>query len=462
MTPAPQPAADRAAALFTPPTIPAPEKPLGVVRALMQMADNPIKVWDKALFNLPYRTGRFQGHTFAQMMDPPLVERVFLDEVDAFPKSPMQLGVLRPGIGEGMLTVEGEVWRRQRRAAAPAFRADMIAALAPIMAKAGTRAAERMSAAPGVIDVMPLMTEATLEIIAHAVLAPDNPGMDLPTVAAAVTDYVDTMGRIDAGDVFGVPAWVRIDKRRAFRAISRMQAAASGAIAWRRANGGDGRDLLNLLLSARDPETGEPFTETELRDNVLTFIAAGHETTALALTWTLYCIAGAPDIQDRLHTELMAVCPDRPATAADVDKLSVHEAAIKETMRLFPPVGVLQRRAVREVDLGPFTVESGGVVGALIYAMHRSTLLWDNPAAFDPDRFLDARAHGRHRCAWMPFGAGPRICIGLRFAMQEAVILLAELVRRVRFDPNPDYIPLPVLHLTMRPHAGMPLRVSPR
>jgi cytochrome P450 len=461
---APKVIATMPARQFTPPTIAPPAQPMSIARAMLVMGDNPLKIWDQALFHMPHRAIPWQKKTFYQVMDPALIQAIYVDHADIFPKSPMQLRVTRPGIGEGLLTVQGPAWRRQRRAASPVFRAEALKELVPIFNAAGETAAISLAQAGphSPIDVMPAMTRATLEVIAHAVLAADNPSLDLEQTAKSVTQYVETIGRVDVGDVFGVPHWARPDKFAGSRAIQSMRATADAAIAWRRSNPSRGGDLLYQLMHATDPETGEHLTEIELRDNVLTFIAAGHETTSLALTWALYLIANAPDIQDRLYTEIHTTYGTEPLCSEALTNLPFHEAVVKEAMRLFPPVSVLQRIAAQDVSIGTIAVRKGDLLASLIYVMQRSHLLYDAPAMFVPDRFLDHRADTRHRFAWMPFGAGPRICIGLRLAMMESVAILATLVRRLEFSPNPNYIPMPLMRLTLRPHAGMPLHVRPR
>ena len=234
------------------------------------------------------------------------------------------------------------------------------------------------------------------------------------------------------------------------------------AILRRRASGEKQKDLLGLLLAARDPETGRGLSDDELRDNVVTFIGAGHETTALTLTFALYLIANAPEVQDRLVKEVRDVCGDRPIDAAVVDELVFHEQVIKEAMRLYPPVSIVDRMAVEDIDLGDVQVKKGDFAFNLIYVMHRHQMLWDHPERFDPDRFSEERSKGLHRFQFMPFGAGPRICIGMKFAYMEAVAMLATLLRELRFLPNAAHRVEPNIRITLRPEGGMPLFAETR
>jgi cytochrome P450 len=217
-----------------------------------------------------------------------------------------------------------------------------------------------------------------------------------------------------------------------------------------------------LLLAARDPETGRGLSDDELRDNVVTFIGAGHETTALTLTFSLYLIANTPEVQDRLLREVLDVCGDKPIDAAMIDAMPYHEQVIKEAMRLYPPVAIIDRIATADIDLGDAQIKKGDLAFALIYIMHRHKKLWENPERFDPERFSEERTKAIPRFQYMPFGAGPRICIGMKFAYMEAVAILATLVRALRFLPNPAHTVEPNIRITLRPECGMPLFVEPR
>ena len=457
-------ALDAAAKPFRPDTVTPPDAPLPRLRWLMAFMRNPIGVWDRFLFENPYRKFDWRGGRVLQIASPDLMQKVLLDCVDAFEKSPFQQRIIRPAAGDGLLVVEGETWRRQRRAAAPAFRHDALHAMVPSMAKAGADAAERLAKrGGGFIDVAPEMTRATFDVIAQTLLGGDDPDFDQEDVARSVATYIETIGAVDALDVLGAPEWIWTPKRARGHATARaMRRAAMSALARRRASGQQRGDLLGQMLAARDPETGAGLSDQELRDNIVTFIAAGHETTAVALTWTLYLIANDAAVQQRLFEEVRDVAGNAPLSAAHVEQLVFHEHVIKEAMRLYPPVALLQRRAVRDVDLGPVSLKAGEEAVCLIYCMQRNKLVWDQPDLFIPDRFAPEHTGGRHRFAHMPFGGGPRICIAMKFAYLEAAAILANLVRRLRFAPKPDHAVKPILRVTMRPKGGMPLHVSPR
>jgi cytochrome P450 len=465
------PAPGTEAATFIPQTVTPPDKPLPLVRGLMQMIANPLYVWPKAMYENPYhgvrwvtgiappRMGNF--HYFRQ---PEHMKAVFLDHPDVFRKSPFQKKLLGPAVGEGMLTADGEHWKFQRRAASPAFRIDALRALVPAFSAAAEATVERMRSNTGKpVDVMLEMQHATLDVIVETILGGVDPNFGHETMARIVHEYVESMGKPDMLDMFGFPGSVwRPWGGKGRRAAEGLKKSAVAAIERRRASGADRRDLLGLLLAARDPETKRGLSDTELRDNVVTFIGAGHETTALTLTYALYLIANSPEVQERLLREVTEVCGDKEIDAEMIEQLAFHEQVIKEAMRLYPPVAIIDRIAVEDIKLGDIEVKKGDLAFALIYIMHRHKRLWENANRFDPDRFSEERAKGYHRFQYMPFGAGPRICIGMKFAYMEAVVILATLVRGLKFGPNPAHRVEPNIRITLRPEGGMPLNVVPR
>lgn len=450
---------------FIPQTVTPPEKPLGMVRGLLQMIANPLYVWPQAMYENPYHGVRWIGRTFHYFRQPEHMKAVFLDHANVFRKSPFQKKLLGPAVGDGMLTAEGEHWRFQRRAASPAFRIDALRALVPAFSSSAQATVERMKAAPAgqAVDVMGEMQHATLDVIVETILGGADPSFGYTRMARTVSDYIETMGKPDMLDMFGAPGWIwRPWGAKGRRAAIGLKKSAVNAIERRRASGEERNDLLGLLLAARDPETGRGLSDEELRDNVVTFIGAGHETTALALTYALYLIANTPEVQDRLVGEVRDVCGGNPVTADMLDDLVFHEQVIKEAMRLYPPVSIIDRVADADIDLGEVQVKKGDFAFALVYVMHRHRMLWDRPERFDPDRFSEERAKGMPRFQYMPFGAGPRICIGMKFAYMEAVAILATLVRDLRFFPNPAHHVEPNIRITLRPERGMPLFVERR
>ena len=221
-------------------------------------------------------------------------------------------------------------------------------------------------------------------------------------------------------------------------------------------------DLLQRLTAARDPDSGQAMGESQLVDNLLTFYLAGHETTARALTWTLYLLALFPEWAERLEREIEQVAGGAPIEAAHIERLVLVQQVLKESMRLYPPVPMMTRQAVADTRLGGREIRAGTSVVMPIYAIHRHAARWERPDSFDPERFAPAREAAMPRYQYMPFGAGPRICIGMGFAMLEAAAMLATFLQRARFAPLAGHAPEPVARVTLLPGGGMPLKVALR
>ncbi len=451
------------AALFTPATVILPPRPLRGFALIAAARRNLLEVIDADLFERPYRESRNFGRAYLGVCSPELIQSVLLDEADAFQRAESQQRLFRPAVGEGLFTAEGAAWRRQRRAAAPAFRHEFLRNMVSAFAEAAEDAAERLVASrrSGPVDVEPEMRRATLSVVSRTLLAGFDNAADPQRLTQRLGAFAALVAKPTLLDLIGAPAWIPSVARLRLQRVARaMREEARHALERRRADGQEG-DLLGALVAARDPETGAGLTDAELVDNILTFVGAGHETSTVALTWALGLIARAPAVQQRLADEAHAVLGAGPVTADAVDRLRFHEQVLNETLRLFTPTPFLLRQAHRDVDLGPVRVRAGTEVWCHLYVLHRSPLQWDAPAAFDPDRFSPERSRGRHRFGFIPFGAGPRICIGARFAMLEAKTMLATLTRAFHLAPaGPE--PLPAFRLTVRPAGGMWLTLAPR
>lgn len=448
---------------FIPQTIEPSEHFLSDWEALLASMRNPIELWDKALFSLPYRDIRRGGRRYIEIADPHLMHAVLVEHEDAFAKSDIQQRYIRPALGNGLLASEGADWRLQRPAAAPCFRARALELLIPAIERVGRASAERLAHVEGLTDVMPEIMRATFEVVAELLLGPDAHLLDQQAMAQAVTDYVETVALADWIDACGGANWInRPWPKRGARGLAAMRAEGMRALQGRRSIAIPREDLLARLLAARDRQTNAGMSDIDLRDNILTFVTAGNETTALTLTWALYLIAHDPDVQERMARESDRVLGAGPLTPETIKRLVFHHQVIQETMRLYPPIAILQRRALRPVTIGDIQVRKGDEVVCASYVMHRSTRLWERPERFDPERFSPERSQGRHKLALMPFGAGSHVCIGKPLAMMETVAILALLLQRLVFSPGPPRRIVPIMRLTVRPDGGMPLRVALR
>ena len=434
-------------------------EPWGIWKSLQVARRNILELIPEIATRQPIVSGK-TGKRWHMVMDPDCNRHILLERLEDYPKSDVTKYILRPAVGDSLFVAEGAHWRWQRRAAAPVFSARNIAALAPIMTAAAEHAAARVERSVGrAADLYQEMVGATFEIICEVTLS-GGKAFDRAAVNRAVDEYIGQTAKVSLLDILGAPGWVpRPGRVFATDANRQMKRLADEVIEARRRSGPRGiPDLLDLLMAGEDPETKRKMNTPELRDNLLAFIVAGHETTALALSWALYLLGFDPAVQSRLRAEAQAVLGGRAATAEDVPRLTYTRQVIDEAMRLYPPVGFVARTAQKPDTLCGREVLPGDTVMLPIYALHRNHLLWEDPDRFDPDRFAPGAEHDRF--AYMPFGNGPRICIGAGFAVMEAVIILATLAARFRFERVPGRDPKPVLILTTRPEGGVWLKVD--
>ena len=439
--------------------VPLVTRPLGVLGSLNAARRNVLSIIPDIATKQPMVSGR-TGKRWHMVMDPDAIRRVLLERVDDYPKSLVTKNLLRPAIGESLFIAEGAHWRWQRRTAAPVFSHRNVMNLAPIMTAAAERSAARIAAAgPAAVDVAEDMVRTTFDVIGEVTFSGDG-SFDAAAVHGAIDAYIAEAGKISLFDILGFPDWVpRPGRIMSGPAVRQMKRIADEAVEARRARGPQGvPDLLDLLLEGEDPETKRRMNTAELRDNLLTFIVAGHETTALTLAWSLYLCAFDQGVQDRARAEAQSVLQGRAATGEDVARLPFIRRITDEALRLYPPAAMVSRTALRPDTLCGREVRPGDTVILPIYALHRNALLWDDPDAFRPDRFAERKAIRRY--AYLPFGDGPRVCIGASFALQEAVIILATLLARFRFTPVPGRDPAPVMILTLRPEGGVWLQAE--
>lgn len=450
---------------FVPPGLDHPAEPLKALRFLRTLVRNPLETWPEALFHERLQWLGFAGRPLLFVMDPTMVEEVLVSKAEVFPKAPIVQRAIGAAVGnKSIFTAEGADWRWQRRASSPPFRHGTILGFVPAMAQAAEAAAERLRGVPAgeTVDVSEAMMATTFDVIVETMLS-GRGSFDTERFGAQISHYFETVGWIAAITVLRLPTWMPYPGKRKARAGNRfLKAEMTRVIAERRASPGTTPDLLDFLIAAADPETGRAMTDLELADNLLTFVVAGHETTALALTWALWLTANAPEVEGRVLEEIAAVAGEATIDASHVDGLAYTKQVIQEAMRLFPPAPLIPRIAAEDVTVGGETVAARTPVYVPVYAIHRHRLIWHDPESFDPDRFSPERSKGRHRGAYLPFGAGPRICIGASFAQVEAVVIFATLMRALRFMPVPGHRPKPNTRLTLRPDGGMPMRVARR
>ncbi|QDO98362.1 cytochrome P450 [Ferrovibrio terrae] len=439
------------------------ERRLPLLQLLKTLRENAIGTYTQDAFErdiIIYRLG-FKPMILAN--HPDLIRHVMLDNAANYERDPVGKRLLEPGLGKGLLTSEGAEWKRQRRMMAPIFQPRRLAGFAAIMTDYSERLARKLAALPPTchVDMAEQMMLLTLDVIARTMFGSDD-GTDVSAVGEAMDRYQATV-RPNIPDLIGLPRWVpRPAAAEGQRALAEMDAIINGLIQRRRERAELGNDLLGLLLAARDDETGAALDDREVRDQMATFFLAGHETTATTLAWTWYLLSHAPQVEAKLHAELDTVLGGRAATNADYDKLIYTRMVLEEAMRLYPPAHTTARQAMAEDRFGDIAIPPGTMVIISPYIMHRHRLYWQNPDAFDPENFAPEKAAQRRRYTYLPFGAGPRICIGQGFAMIEAVLILATLAQKLRARLVPGAKVAPVAKITLRPSPGLPMTIQPR
>ena len=454
----------------TPRRPPAPEprdRPLGPLGLYRALRNNSITAWRHAAFEEPYIADRNRLGGFVLINDPELIRRVLIDNAANYPKDELQLEKLEPAVGRGLLTADGESWRLQRRTVAPLFQpANVAGYLAPMAASVDAMLGrwEGHARTGAVIDIAREMTALTYDIISRTVFsheietAPDVMG-------EAITTYFDALGRIDLWDVLPLPRWLprpafirarpaqKIFRDEVLRLFERRRAriAAGQAVP---------DDLVTRLIGARDPETGAPLADTVIHDNLVTFIGAGHETTANALTWTLFLLSAFPEADARLAADVKRL--GATPGADDLAQLGETRMILEEAMRLYPPVPFMSREALGRDQLGDVAVAPGTRIIIAPWVLHRHRRLWPDADLFVPERFAPERRAAIPRFAYLPFGAGARICVGLTFAMQEALLALAMMMRRFRVRLSEGAQVMPFARMTLRPLNGLPMRIEER
>ena len=441
-----------------------PERPLGLL-GMRTLLRNYVEAFPRSAYEQGVTRIRTRLSDVLIVSDPNIIQEILVEKAEAFGRDPATRRSFAPVIGDTSLVLaEGADWRWQRRAVAPIFRHETLFSFVPIFATMAQRQVERWGALESAvpIDAAAAMTRTTFEIIVEAMLG-GSASLDADRYSRALTDYFDTIPWHIIYDMFSIPNWMPYPhRRRAMQSRDFLHRDIRRIVESRRSTQSSQPDLLSLLLAARDQETGRSMSENEIVANLLTFIIGGHETTAVALTWTLWLLAKDQATQQRVFEEVRAVAGDQMIDATHVEGLSFCRQVIQEAMRLFPPAPGIARMSKDAMEIGGIEVPARTRIHIPIFALHRNVSLWDNPNAFDPDRFAADRVKTRPRYAFLPFGAGPRVCIGAGFAMIEAAIILATVVRAFCFRPIAGHRPKPVTKVTLRPTGGMPLLIMNR
>lgn len=444
-----------------------PDRRLGLIDSIRLMQDNVINLYPPYIFDKDWSVRRFAFQTFIIVNRPDLIKEMLVDKVAIYEKGRLNRQILGPALGNGLLTAEGEFWRRQRRIAAPAFHYRKLQLLATTMTECSVDLADRWEDFADTgrhIDIAQEMMRLTMEIVARTLFSSDL-GRSFDDLGRAVSILIENLGKLSVIDLLGLPEWMPRFRDPAVKdALALLDDMIFRIIEQRRTEGEGAReDLLQMLLDARDPETGEGMSDRQLRDEVITLFAAGHETTAQALSWAFYLLSQDPTQEGLLHEELDRELVGRAPTFDDMRGLERTRMIIDETLRLFPPAFSISRTANKTDRLGgELHVPRGAIITAAPYITHRNPKLWPEPDKFDPERFSDHEVHERHKHAYFPFGAGQRICIGSGFAQTEARMALAVLGQRYRLRLKDGHPVQPQGRVTLRPRFGMKMSIEGR
>jgi cytochrome P450 len=429
------------------------------------LRDNMVATYAEEAYERDVIETKIFGRCRFLVNEPGAIKHVLLDNAANYRKTEITRRILEPGLGRGLITSEGETWRRHRRTMSPAFDHRSIVSYASIM----TGAAQELLAdwsklgASTNIDVATGMMEVTLNIISRSMFSSDSD--QIVAIMERGAGRYQAQMRPNMLDFLGLPAWLAGVRRIrvADRTLGEFDAEIDRLIKLRSNNPENGpKDLLARLIAARDEQTGGSMTAQEVRDHVITIFMAGHETTAMAMTWTWFLLAQHSAEEAKLHAELAAVLGGRAPNSEDLSKLAYTRMVIEESMRLYPPVHTIAREALADDTLAGRHVPKGSTVLIAPWVLHRHRQLWHNPGRFDPDRFSPEQSVARARFSYLPFGGGRRICIGAAFATAEAMLLLATIAQSYRLRLVPGHPVEPQGLITLRARHGMKMLLTPR
>ena len=395
-----------------------------------------------------------------QLAHPDLARQILVEQPEKFVKSRYIKRAFRPFAGEGLLTSDGEFWKQQRKLMQPAFHHGRLTGYGTVMVARATQMADSFDDGR-VLEIDVEMAKLTLGIVVKSLFGADftRESQEISGLMVAVLNAANQR----LNEVLGLPSWVpTLRNLREKRALARLDEMLHTVITNRHASGEQSNDLLSVLLAAVDEESGARMSDRQLRDEMMTLFLAGHETTANALTWTWYLLSQHPDVEANLLKELDEVLAGRAPTAADLTNLPYTDMLVREVLRLYPPAPGVAREPIEDVEIGGYVVPKGSLVTVNTYAIQRDRRFFEDPERFDPQRFARGWDERIPRYAYLPFGGGPRVCIGNGFAMMEARLIVATIAQRSRLSLEPGQNVVPRQLVTLRPKDHMRMRVHAR
>ncbi|MEM9015183.1 MAG: cytochrome P450 [Pseudomonadota bacterium] len=438
----------------------------GYLRYFQIMSRNPLEIWTENHFNDLIHKDRVLGRQYVMAHDPNAIRRYLVTNADNYGLTELRRALFEPVIGNGLLIAEGDLWKRTRRALTPVFTPRHVRSFAPSMVKVATAGAEQLIAASdSVVSFTQEMLSLALKILT-ACLFSDDARLDVDRFSKNLDRLLHIAGMPHPLDLASAPKWVpRLGRGEALRVVADLRGQVETVAKERRRLIADGADppadFLTLLLSAGQDE-GAPLSEREVTDNLITFLSAGHETTARTLTWIFYLLSNAQETLARAQAEIGAAPLEDTDPADWSECLPFTTALIKESMRLYPAASIFTRLARADDTLADIPIAAGTEIITSPWVLHRHRKLWEQPDAFVPDRFLGDAAETIQRFSYIPFGMGPRVCIGASFSMQEMVIIVAVFLRRLKFEHVGRTPPMPVMRITIQPSTPVYMRVKER
>ncbi|HEX5318077.1 MAG TPA: cytochrome P450 [Stellaceae bacterium] len=447
---------------FVPPYPPRPAQPLSPLAVLAAARRNLLSVWEEAAYEQQFFSARILSRRIFVCNSPDTVAQAFIALHDSFQrKTPQMRHALDPLLGDGLFISDGPVWKQRRAIVAPIVHASRIDQFAPVMVEAAAETAARWRALPpgSEIDALREMGALTAEIICRAIFGPRLGHEHAHEIVASFAEYQAQIGQLDLVYMLGLPDWLpRWYPGSVRRAAGRIHAILDRIIAEARAED----SMIRLLLQARDPETGAALDPGALRNEAAVIFMAGHETTANTLAWCWFLLSQAEDAETRHHAELDAVLGGRPPNLADLPRLVFTRAVVEETLRLYPPVPILGRQALRGEKIRNREIPAGSLLLVIPWLLHRHRRLWEQPDHYLPERFLPENAEARQRYSYIPFAVGPRVCAGQAFGLTEAILCVATLAQAVRLRLKSGEQVEPVCRLTLRPGNRLPMSIESR
>lgn len=448
---------------FIPPAPTPRTTPPNLLKMFWIVYNNPIELWGAHSYREPYvYVSSGVGGPLLVANDPKLIKHILVEKQKSFKLAKTRQIVLRPILQDGLLTAENPIWKRSRKAMAPVFTPKHIHGFAEGMLRVSEDYVEKYKSPNGTCDIAKDMTELTFNVLSETLFSNEIEG-DQKEFEHKIERLFETVGRVDPFDIVNIPEWVPRLKHFTGRGILKyFRKIVRDTIEKRARQIKQGEtppdDFLTLLLHA---EGEDGLTREEIEDNVITFIGAGHETTARALAWTLYLLAKAPEERAKVEEEAKRITTQYDNPLDWVENMPYTRAAFEEAMRLYPPAPVISREALEDIQWEDTIITKGSQCLIMPWTLHRHEKYWDQPKAFMPSRFLPENRDKIDKYQYLPFGAGPRVCIGQSFAIQEAIIILGVLLSRFRFDMAKDAPePWPVQKLTTQPDGGLHMNVT--